>query len=108
MPLVLWPFSVFKRRRAREAALARRKLVLLTHQDEYLDAGAVRSRSGTPQEAEQYVVTLDRPTLPALILYSGPRGATARAIYENVVPKAGEELTFWDRATARGVKRGEQ
>jgi hypothetical protein len=39
-------------------------------------------------------------------VYRGPHGAHARQVYEQVQPRAGETLCFWDGVSCRGEKHG--
>lgn len=89
---------------AKWKAKMRPKLVVRPFKDEYIDPGALRSRSATPQGKEQFVVTLKGPGGSLLKLYAGPRGAQARQVFESVFPRAGEVMEFWDGESLRGVK----
>lgn len=95
------PLSAFRRWVERRKARARRKLVVHQFRDEYMDTSAIKGRSATATTVNRFRVTLDQTDI-----YCGPRGAQARQIFENVVPRPTEVMRFYDADVCRGEKCG--
>ena len=81
----------------------RKPSALVALPGEQIDTDALQQRVVLSQ---QFRVTLERPILPNMNIYTGPVGGRARWVFERVTPEPGEVIRLMDGVAERGRKEG--